>query len=160
MGKNGKLFGKVSIIDLIVILVIVVAVIGIYLRIVATPQVVQVKTEKFSYLVKIDNIREYTVNGLKELGLIYDKETKEDLGEIIEVVSVEKYKETTQDSKGNPIEAESPEKYSVIIRVETNGNVGTNGYYTSSNRLIGVGGDLSVESKYVSTSGTVIEIEK
>jgi len=63
MLKNGKLFGKVSIIDILVFLIIVVAAVAVYFRISATPQNVQVKTEKFSYLVRmapdkvLDNIK-------------------------------------------------------------------------------------------------------
>ncbi|MBE7011962.1 MAG: DUF4330 domain-containing protein [Ruminococcaceae bacterium] len=160
MLKNGKLFGKVSIIDILVFLIIVVAAVAVYFRISATPQNVQVKTEKFSYLVRIDSVRIYTVDGLKALGPIYDKETKEDLGKIVEVVSVEPMKEATINLKGETVNADSPEKYSVVIRIETDGNIGDNGYYTSSNRMIGVGGDLSIESKYVSTGGRIIKIEE
>lgn len=160
MFKNGKLFGKVSIIDLLVLLVIIVSVIGVYLRFTSTTEVVKVESEKFSYEVCIEGVREYTIEGLKQLGKVYDKETKEDLGEITEVVSVEKVTNTEINSRGEVIESESPDKYVVVIKIETDGNVGDNGYYTSTNRSIGVGGELSVESKYVSTMGRITKIEK
>ena len=157
--KDGKLFGKVSIIDILVIIIILVTALGVYAKFTSTPETVQVTTEKFSYIVRIDKVRQYTVDGLKELGKIYDKETKEHLGEIVEVISVENTVETGINSAGKAVKTEYPDKYSVLIRIETDGSVGTNGYYTSSNRLIGVGGELSIESKYVSTSGRVISIE-
>ena len=158
--KDGKLFGKISIIDIIVIIVILVTALGVYARLTATPETVQVKTEKFSYVVRIDKVRQYTVDGLNELGVIYDKETKEELGKIVEVISVENTVDTGINSDGEAVKTEYPDKYSVLVRVETDGNVGANGYYTASNRLIGVGGDLSIESKYVSTSGRVVSIGK
>ena len=159
MIKEGKLFGKISIIDILVIIVILVTAIGVYMKFTAVPETVQVKTEKFSYIVRIDKVRQYTVDGLYELGKIYDKETKEDLGEIVDVLSVENTVDTGINSRGEAVKTEYPDKYSVLIRIETNGNVGNNGYYTASNRLIGVGGDLSIESKYVSTSGRIVSIE-
>lgn len=156
--KNGKLFGKISIIDILVVLIIAVMGFGIYNRITATPKTVQVQSEKFSYVVRVDKVRQYTVDGLREMGRVYDKETKEDLGTIVRIISVENTKDTGINSKGNAVETEYPDKYSVIFEIETEGNVGDNGYYTSSNRQIGVGGDVSIETKYVSTSGTVVSI--
>lgn len=156
--KNGKLFGKISIIDILVVLIIAVMGFGIHNRITATPKTVQVQSEKFSYVVRVDKVRQYTVDGLREMGRVYDKETKEDLGTIVRIISVENTKDTGINSKGNAVETEYPDKYSVIFEIETEGNVGDNGYYTSSNRQIGVGGDVSIETKYVSTSGTVVSI--
>lgn len=160
INKDGKLFGKVSIIDILVIIILIATAIGVYMRFSSTPETVKVETERFSYIVKVEEVRQYTVDGLLEMGLVYDKETKEDLGEITEILSVEKTKATGVNSRGVAVETEFPDKYTVTLRIETDGSVGNSGYYTSSNRLIGVGGELSIETKYVSTTGNVVGIEK
>lgn len=160
INKEGKLFGKVSIIDILVVIVILATAVGVYARFSSTPEIVETTTQKFSYIVKVEEVRQYTVEGLLNLGGMYDEETKEYLGEIVEVVSVEPTPDTGIKSNGKAAPTFVPEKFTVHIKVETDGSVSDAGYYTLSNRFIGTGGDLTFETKYVSTTGTVVSIEK
>ncbi len=160
INKEGKLFEKISIIDILVIIVILIIGIGVYARFSATPEAVQTKTEKFSYIVKVEEVRQYTIDGLYELGGAYDEETKEYLGNIVEVISVEPTPDTGITSRGNTVKTVIPEKYNAYIKIETDGNVNDAGYYTMSNKSIGVGGELAFETKYVSTTGKILKIEK
>lgn len=158
INKEGKLFGKISIIDILVIIVIIAMAAGVYMRFFRTPETVKVETEKFNYTVRVEKIRKYSVDALSHMGAMYDTETKEYLGDIVEIVSVEPTKETSITARGKAVEIEYPERYTVTIKVETDGNVGENGYYTASNRMISVGGAMEFETKYIECGGDVISI--
>ena len=160
INKDGKLFGKISIIDILVVIIIIAVAAGVYMRFFSVPETVNVKTDKFTYMVRIEKVRNYSVDALYKKGAMYDSETKEYLGDISEVVSVEPTKATGVTSRGETVEVEYPERYTVTIKVETDGNIGKSGYYTESNRMISVGGAMNFETKYIDTSGDVISISE
>ncbi len=160
INKEGKLFGKISIIDILVIIVIIAMAFGVYMRFLRTPETVKVETEKFTYMVRVDKVRQFSVDALKNKGAMFDSDTKEYLGEIKSIVSVEPTMDTGVNSRGNTVEIEYPERYTVVLEVETDGNVGENGYYTASNKMISVGGAMEFETKYIETTGDVISISK
>ena len=76
------------------------------------------------------------------------------------MVSVTPTPDTGIKSNGKTVETTVPNKFTAHIKVETDGNVSDAGYYTQSNKFIGVGGELTFETKYVSTTGTIVSIEK
>ncbi len=158
INKEGKLFGKISIIDILVVIIIIAVAAGIYLRFFKPVETIQVQTEKFSYTVCVEKVRNFSVDALRNMGGVYDTETKEYLGEITEIISVEPTKDTGVTSRGNTVAIEYPERYDVTLKIETDGSVGANGYYTSTSRLISVGGELELTTKYIETTGAVISV--
>ncbi len=159
INKEGKLFGKISIIDILVVIVIIAMAFGVYMRFFKTPEKIEVKTEKFTYVVRIDNVRDVSIEALKNSGDIYDINTAEHLGKIVKV-EPQPYSVTSIKSDGTTVLFDYPERYSAIVTIETDGNVSQNGYYTATNRLIGVGSAMHFESKYIESMGDVISISK
>lgn len=157
INKEGKLFGKISIIDIIVVIVIIAVAAGCYMRFFSTPDTVKVETHKFFYTVRVDNIRIYSVDGLKQMGDMYDAETKEYLGKIVDVRE-EPAMVTQVTEDGGTVEVVDPEKYTVTLTVETDGSMNNMGYYTATNHAISVGGAMVFDTKYISTSGSVTKI--
>ena len=158
INKDGKLFGKISIIDLLVIVVIVAMAAGVYMRFFKTPEKVEVKTEKLTYTMKVTDARMFSVEALEKKGDIYDADTKEKLGTITDV-KIDTVKMTNLTEKGKAVEVEYPERYTAILTVEVDGNVNANGYYTQSNEPISVGSVKYFETKYVATAGVIMDIE-
>ena len=70
MYKNGKLFGKINIIDLIVLLLVLVFIIGMVIRVGGTKTGEITTKAGFEYVVKVENIRDFTVKALEEKGVI------------------------------------------------------------------------------------------
>ncbi|MBR0276985.1 MAG: DUF4330 domain-containing protein, partial [Clostridia bacterium] len=58
LDSKGKLFGKVSIIDVIVILLVIFAIVGAYFRFHGSNTSVVVNNQDFYYVISINNIRE------------------------------------------------------------------------------------------------------
>ena len=85
--KNGKLFGKISVIDIAVVLLLVVLVVGVALRFSGGAGGQFVSGNSYECVVKVKNVRDYTVKALEKGGEVYDKTTKEYIGTIVGVTS-------------------------------------------------------------------------
>jgi hypothetical protein len=64
--KNGKLFGKISIVDLAVIAAVVILLAGIYVRFLGGPTKTVVQSSDFYYTLEVKNIRESNLRGLEK----------------------------------------------------------------------------------------------
>ena len=158
MFKDGKLFGKISIIDIFVVIVIAVLFLGIYSRFAVNDVKVETQSQPLEYTMKVSNVRIGTVNALKDyMGPIYDDTTKEYLGEITGV-TYEKAKVDVKLANGQLKEDESPDRYNVMLTVKVDGNVNDRGYYTANNLNIGAGSNFIFSSKAAITTGIVQDI--
>ena len=158
INKDGKLFGKISIIDILVVLVIIVAALGVYSRFFVGNEKVETASSSIEYTLKVAGVREGTVNALKNFkGPLYDKETKEYLGEIIDVTSSESVS-SVELSNGSIKESVIPERFDALLTVRVDGKINSSGYYTATNQVISAGGTLVFKSKAASTSGTITNV--
>lgn len=159
INKDGKLFGKISIIDIVVIIAIVLVGCGAYLRFLKPNQKVETVNQTIEYTMRVAGVRVGTVEALKNFSPIYNCETKEYLGEIVGI----EYAEATEDKimhngeiKNLPI----PERYDVILKVRVDGKVNSSGFYTATNQAIYAGASHTFSSKYAQTTGRIDEVRE
>lgn len=158
INKDGKLFGKISIIDIAAVLIIIVLIVGIASRFSGKSNVVVSSGEKIRCTFLIKNVRTYTVNALERKGAMFDKTSKEYIGEIVDVKQTEgKYKVNMED--GSFKEAVPEERYNVYVTVEFTGKSGSNGFYTAANKFLGVGTSTNITTKYAECGASVYSIE-
>ncbi len=158
INKDGKLFGKISIVDIAVLLILVVLAVGIFLKFSgrSTEKVATTGQEiECTFLVK--NVRMYTVDALKKGGAMHDKTSKEYIGEITDVrYEAGEYQVNMAD--GSFKSAAPEERYNVYVTVRFNGKVGENGHYTATNKYLGAGSTVLFNSKYAQCESTVDSI--
>ncbi len=159
MDKNGKIKGKFNIIDLLAIILIIAVVIGIAVRFKSTVTTAVKSDEEFIYTVKVESVRDYTIEALKKGGKITDKKSEIDLGEIVAVES-EPSKIQTERADGKIIMADQPDRYTAIVTIKTHGKESDNSYITADSNELSVGRTTDVYSKYVHTSGKIMSVEK
>ncbi|MDD4688270.1 MAG: DUF4330 domain-containing protein [Eubacteriales bacterium] len=161
MDRKGKLFGKISIVDILIVLAIIVCLVGVYVRFIAQPAAVQIKTQSFSYTVYVRDIRIMTLEGLEQsVGtkfLLGEKGRSDDIG-VLKSVEPSSHMEPIVKNDGTVVMANAPLKYDALLTFEVNGTVNDSGYYTTDYKSIGVGADLIMENKYICTTGKVTEI--
>ncbi len=161
MDKKGKLFGKISIIDILIVLAVIVCAIGVYTRFVDQPEKVRSQTQTFTYKVYVNEIREMSIEGLKKsVGttfLLNEKGRSDVIGKLVSVEPAH-YSEPIVKSDGSVVMAEMPSKYEAVLTMEIDGIVSDSGYYTTDYKSIGVGSDLLMMNKYISITGQIIEI--
>lgn len=158
MNKDGKIFGKINIIDFFVILIVLLAIAGISIRFISPAGKEVTEGVKFSYSVKIENIRYFAVEALEKKGTVTDN-----FGNIIgEIKSIEheEYKEKTMNNEGESIEVVVPERYTVILTVEAEGKESDDAFFVGENLELCVGGGIDMHTKYSNCSGKVIDIKK
>ena len=158
LDKKGKIFGKVSIIDLFVIIVLAAAVIGISARFVSGAAKNAKEKVKFSYVVEIDGVRDYTINALNKKGKVIDLKGKSVIGEI-KNVTFQPMKTQSFTSDGRMVFAEVPERYTVLVDIEGEGKESDNSYFVGNDVELSVGTTMSMTTKYANSSGKVKSIE-
>ena len=65
INKEGKLFGKISIVDIAVVLIVILLAIGIYTRFSGNTKVVVSNGQKIECTFVVKNLRQYSVDALK-----------------------------------------------------------------------------------------------
>ena len=88
INKEGKLFGKVSIIDILVLIGIIVVIIGLAMRFGPAGRAVLTSSEKIQYTLRVEGVRFFTVDALERGGPVSDATTKEEMGTVVDVTAV------------------------------------------------------------------------
>lgn len=158
INKEGKLFGKISIVDILVVIFIAVAAFGIYTKFFTENERVTVADETIEYQFSVKGVREGTFEGLSKLGPVYDTTTKEYMGEIVGVEKAQTKAERVM-GDGSVINAEIPERLDLTVTVRVDGSSNNSGYYTKNNLLLCVGSKFVIGSKYVKTTGEICSIK-
>lgn len=154
MDKNGKIGGKVSIIDILAVLLVVVVVCGIAARY-GSGVTNSVKTSKqFEYVLKVESVRQYTVDALKKMGKVTDKKSEKDLGEIVDV-QVENATLQSTTASGELKNPELPGRYTCYVTIRANGKESSDNYILDDSTELSVGRNIELYSKYVKTSGDI-----
>ena len=158
INNKGKFFGKISIIDLLVFLGILVAAFGLYTKF-AAPAANKIATESktIEYTVLIRGVRQGTVDALKNSKIITNTITKEQTGNITNV-SAKPAVHPVELNNGTIAEIELPEQFDVEMTVSLEGKVSESGYYTPGNQTLTIGSPLYMHTKFANTSGTIIDI--
>lgn len=163
--EKGKLFGKVSIIDIAVILVIVVSIIG---GIVVYKNIEQGKiAPSESALInhssalgdacvefELSNVREITKNFLSVGDRVYSAETDKFLGEITKIDSTP-YKDTITGTDGTMVFAPVPERYTLTLSVKVSGQQTQKGFFSVENTHFAVGDSMPIKTETVETTPTI-----
>lgn len=159
INKEGKLFGKISVIDIAVILIIAVLAVGIYIKFLGTTQTITTAGKDIECTFLVKNIRMFSAEALERGGPVYDKTSKEYIGEITDVrIDKGEYQVNMADGSFETIAPE--ERYNAYVTVEFEGKVGENGYYTAANKYLAAGTTLVINTKYAQCESTVYSIKE
>lgn len=159
MDKNGKIKGKFNIIDLLVVILIIAVIAGIAVRYGSSVTTAVKSDEEFEYVVKVESVRDFTIDALEKKGKVTDKKSTLDLGEIVNVeYEPTKYQSTT--ASGEIIFPVQPERYTAYVTIRTKGKESDNSYIMADSNELSVGRNTEIISKYVHTSGTILEVNK
>ncbi len=158
MDKNGKIGGKISIIDIAVILLVLIAAAGIGIRFMSNATTAVTSDVTLRYTVKVLGVREFTVNALKKASVMLSKDD-DIIAEIKDIeVSDSKIQSTT--ASGEIKWATLPDKYTCMLTVEAQGRESEDGYLLDDTTEVSVGRAVDINTKYVKTTGEIMSVEK
>lgn len=159
MNKDGKIKGKFNIIDILAIVLVLVVIAGIVWRFGSSVTTAVQSDSEFTYVVKVEGVRDYTIKALEKGGHVTDKNSTMDLGEIVDV-SVMPATTVSETADGNVISTELPDRYSALVTIKTYGKESDNSYIAADSNELSVGRTTNIFSKYVHTSGIIMSVEK
>ncbi len=158
MDKNGKIKGKISIIDILVVVLLIVVIIGIAARYGSKITDSVMGDKQFEYVLRVENVREYTVNALEKKGRITDKKSEKNLGEITDV-RVENATQQSTTASGELKISELPDRYTCFVTIVGEGKESDDNYILNDTTELSVGRNIDLYSKYVKTSGDIESVK-
>lgn len=114
--------------------------------------------EKTKVIIRVDDLRKFTVNSLEKNDSIYLENTEYRLGKI-EKVESEKYLKEIINTEGKMIYAEVPEKYSVFITLDAEVRIEGDRYFSRENRQLNVNSEMKFSTYKTLLQGKIIDIE-
>ncbi len=122
--ENGRLFGKISVIDLFVILLVVVIGIALYVKYnVLDVTSTGAQTQPITYTVVINGVRDYTVNALKIGDKVYDKDSSGNSVGTITDISVADARAISEKADGTSVLGYVENCYDVTLTIQADGLV-------------------------------------
>ena len=157
--EKGRLFGKINIIDLCLVLVVVLAIGGYFIKKNSVPKDLT-EYKKITYAVEIKGIRKPTLEQFEnKIGQsLAITKTGESLGKVC-AVEANEARALMTDKNGKYVEAIQPERYDVILTIETQGTETSKGVFTEGGKQLFIGENLNITSETAETSGEILEIK-
>lgn len=152
--ENGKLFRKVSIIDILIVLVILLCIAGAVIRFSGLLGDNGSTPVQIEYVLRVRQIRDESVNAIMKKGELYSSLSDEAyLGTVtnVEKLENEDYSELID---GTIVKTSAVDRYDVLITVQVDGKQTGSALYTTDGKRIEVG-----SLKYVATKWASMEAE-
>ncbi|MCL2827944.1 MAG: DUF4330 domain-containing protein [Oscillospiraceae bacterium] len=153
--EKGRLFGKVSIIDLGIIFLVVLIALGAFVKFVVLDQTRLTTELSVRYTLQIHGIRDWTVNNIRVGDAVFSGIT--DVGTIVSVAA--QPQETVLSGDGKIWRAYVPERYTLYVEIEATATVSEGRYLISRTVPMSVSNSPTwLTTKFAIFGGTITEI--
>ncbi len=155
--KKGRIFGKISIIDLIILVAILVLAVGFVLKLNSgeVDSIVSAN-ETFYTTFKVSKVRSFSADAV-EIGDLYFEKHAAQLGKVVKFEKEEARDIMIKDD-GTVVEVPVEGKFDLYITIECTGRVNDRGYYSNGNRQLNVGSDLTIKSNKLTSSARIFAL--
>jgi hypothetical protein len=157
--QRGKLFGVISVIDAAVLCVVVLLAAGVYLRffVLENTAAPAAGTTTVTYTLRVENVREYALNSLREGDRLYAKEDGAFIGTVTGIESAPGKMVTTL-ADGSYAEVNAEGRLDLQLTISAEGRVTDGRVYVNKTREINTSIKIDVYTKYVGFATTVTGI--
>ena len=160
LDENGRLFGKISIVDVLVLLAAVMVVAAVYVK-GHMPQTGNSALNTVVYQLLVENQPDYVVDAIRMGDQMYDRErsTGGSLGEIVHIEVTDGYAQgTLVDGTYGMFPTEG--HYNILLTIEGKGLIAADGA-VALNRIydIGVNSNRYFNTKYANFLGTIVDVQ-
>lgn len=160
LDEKGRLFGRINIIDVIVIIVAIVLVCGVYVKFSRNERTASVTSDlqTVTYQLEIKGVRNGIAGNLREGDLIWNEENGVQLGRITGV-SVNGAKQANALADGTYVLGNVEDRFDVVLTIEGGCQIVNGRYYIERSDEISVNHEKKAYTKYCKFTGTVIGID-
>ena len=158
--KNGRIFGKISIVDLTVLVAVIILIAGIYVRFFGGPTKTVVQSSDFYYVLEVKNIRESNLHGLEKSlnGRFYlNEKITSEMGTLVDIQSSTAVS-TMETADGKIVTTKVPERFDALLTFKLTGRINDRGYFTPSLNHISAGVQYNIKGKYSAVTGNILEV--
>lgn len=156
INEKGKLFGKISLIDLLVILIIIGAVAGCCYKFFGGNETVSItQKDTFTVVLRVEGVKSFFEDAVNVGEVVYEQHGNK-LGTITEI-STEPYQKMVGDD--NPRYLTFDDRNFVYLTLECTGTVNSGGYYIGGNNQIYNGNTIYIQSRLFKATGKVMDIQ-
>lgn len=157
--QNGKLFGKINVIDLLAILVVVLLAAGVLFKFVLNDNKGIGNDSLIQYTVSIQDVRSYTADAISINDAIYDSKTGTYMGKVTGK-EVKPFKDYITKTDGSVALAEKPGKLEVLVTIQVPGVINNYSYLASGSRDINSQSTVFLENRLAGVQGKVVDVRK
>lgn len=156
--ENGKVFGKLNLVDLGIVLLLILAVAAVGYKLVRE-RFIERETAVIEYTLRVEGLRQQSVDAIGMVSKkIVDAENDDVLGNIINIKK-EPAAKIVQKANGDYAKAFYPDKYDLHITLRTTGVVSKDGYFTDSGKKLLYGDTIGIDNGYSQMFGVVEDIQ-
>lgn len=157
--EKGRLFGKLNIIDLLIVLLVLAGLLGVNYKLGLLKKFTAQETTQKKAVVKlwIKEISSYSAEAIKEGDIVAELKSNSQFGKISKV-EIAPYKEAGTNSEGKWVLSEVPEKYNVFITVDML-NPSVNGEIKLGSKEAKVGASLEIKGPKFQVTSYVVGVE-
>ncbi len=161
LDRNGRLFGKISIIDLLVVAMVVLLGLGLYVKTSDNTVTAFSDNKPIVYQVTFHNLRNYVADAIHEGDLLYDDDKPDTGGSLGKITKVERLPASIlmEFDDGTVVE-ETPadDSCNVVITVEGSGSIDGKTYKLNRVYPLGINSNRNLCTKYVMCTGVISAI--
>lgn len=157
--KNGKLFSKISVIDIIIVLAIILCIGAAFIRFSGLLGDNTTTPVNIEYTVKVERIREKSADAFMKKGSLYSSLSDATyLGEIVDVaVKPNESYDTLVD--GTIAKTSATDRYDVYVTVKSDGKQTQTALYTSNGKHIQLGATEYIATKWVAAESKIVNVK-
>ena len=157
--RNGRLFGKISVVDVLVILVVAVMALALYVTGRQAQSSTSTVNSTITYQVQVRGIRTYLAQAVKEGDYLYDQDRSSggSLGEILSIEEEPGSSLATLDS-GTMEVVPMEDSVNLLLTVKGSGIISDGRYLLNRVYDLGVNSARNFYTPYAQFTGTVVKI--
>ncbi|MCL2664041.1 MAG: DUF4330 domain-containing protein [Defluviitaleaceae bacterium] len=159
--EKGRLFGKVSVIDIVVLIALIGLGYGVGYRN-ASPAIQQLLTADKTFYVTLvsEKVRQFSVDAVEIGDVFFKQHERQPLGSVADAYSAGSLDIMTKPD-GTAVLAPVEGRYDLYIVIEATGSVTESGFFVNGNMLVSEGSEFTVLSNRIMlTVATVHEVSE
>ena len=155
--EDGKIFSKINIFDLMVIVIIIFVFLGTVYKFKFSKVNMKHDFGLINFAVKISDVKDSSSKFYKKGLRVFDAKSKNYLG-VIKKVFVKDCFGYVKDMNGKMKKARKPGRINIFLDIESNGVIDDKAYLAEGNYELKAGSDIYILTKYADVDGKIEKI--
>ena len=157
--NKGRIFGKINIIDICVVVILIIAVAATYFKFnMSAHSDVTTSNGRAEYTILAKGLRSFTVDQFEIGDKVFDKESEKCIGEVVAVETAPAYEYITK-TDGNIVHAQMPERYDLRVTVQTDAVINDKGINANSAKFLYLNQNSTYYTQTVQVEAKLVDLK-